>query len=707
MTASPMEHPSVELSVDHVLVPASIASLTARNATTPPADAIEKAIREYRLFAIRHMKENLTKAPLINDEAIRLSLETAWALFGPSFGRAVGPMVAQTYIKAFKNAHEGNVPISMIYQLADEHAGRMGKYYNDTSADAMVIGFNTYVNRKLPQKAALERVIDAYGMTPRQMSGFTSAIALQPQEIKSGIAQNLVRKIKQYIGASISQRLKIFTGQEEHNLEEQAKQMAWLWLSKEGRIPANAEKMWLTAKDEKVCTTCGPLHGRKVGLRDTFTLESGLTVYTPGAHVNCRCEVRLMIPPSQLQVVQKADFDERQHRRDRSGRFTFKPVTQAELRPDLRALEAASEREKRRQAKAQEISEMINRYLIESTPEAEEKDEGVSLARSVGMGVSLPKPVRLSGGVSLSSGVSMTPDDQKKVELESSTGIAMPGYQPQTSLSFVETFGEKLRPKRKKIKDQFRPTVKFKDSGGNPMTMFTVVDNDRGAERGDMIMITDKDKLRPAASDETLFSDEVLERARNQYEDNLDAVVASKLLPGGDASVSRPGGPDGKTIYADVPPEYVKAAAEAMVNRRAQWAHDETIQLSWYTANAELAYDEDDPMGWLTPTELGKMLEIDPEDLEVTVVALHEGYEDAFQESAPTRKGEEIWRAPGNYKIVDETVNPNHMLAGGFSEFNEIQVPIRMIEAEPDVDNEFWVQRDMTDEEVEEERRQG
>jgi SPP1 gp7 family putative phage head morphogenesis protein len=42
---------------------------------------------------------------------------------------------------------------------------------------------------------------------------------------------------------------------------------------------------WQTARDDRVCPVCGPLHGRRVGKGQTF---DGLF---PPAHVNCRCWV--------------------------------------------------------------------------------------------------------------------------------------------------------------------------------------------------------------------------------------------------------------------------------------------------------------------------------------------------------------------------------------------------------------------------------
>src|SRR4051812_4829550 len=161
MTASPIEHPYVELRTDHVLTTAEIAAVTAANAAARPEDSFQEALKAYRLFAIRHMGENLVNQTIVNDTVIRQTLDTSWQLFVPVFKKATGPMIAEAYIRAFRAVHQGDVPIQLIYALADEHAARVGKYFNDTSADALVQGFNTFVNKKIPQRAAIERVVDA------------------------------------------------------------------------------------------------------------------------------------------------------------------------------------------------------------------------------------------------------------------------------------------------------------------------------------------------------------------------------------------------------------------------------------------------------------------------------------------------------------------------------------------------------------------
>ena len=81
----------------------------------------------------------------------------------------------------------------------------------------------------------------------------------------------------------------------------QAKQTAWMWMQQQGVVDARAEKVWITAKDERTCKLCAPLHGKRAGVTEQFTLKDGGKIWVPGVHVNCRCQVRLVEP----MVVQK------------------------------------------------------------------------------------------------------------------------------------------------------------------------------------------------------------------------------------------------------------------------------------------------------------------------------------------------------------------------------------------------------------------
>jgi SPP1 gp7 family putative phage head morphogenesis protein len=68
----------------------------------------------------------------------------------------------------------------------------------------------------------------------------------------------------------------------------------------EGLLPTMV-KRWLTARNERVCKTCGPLHGEIVAMDSPFSIGIDL----PPLHPNCQCKVQYLeeqyLTPAQRQ----------------------------------------------------------------------------------------------------------------------------------------------------------------------------------------------------------------------------------------------------------------------------------------------------------------------------------------------------------------------------------------------------------------------
>lgn len=284
-------------------------------------DVLTQSLVAARLTVIAHLRAELNDTAVVNPQTLLRSLDEAWTIYGPRFMANLGPLTAAAYYRAFKQAKAGEVPTAYIERLADQHVQRTMGYFRETSAESLIAGFNSFVNQKVPQKAAAERVLVAYGLTNRQITGYVAAAAKLEPKTFSPVAA-VKSKVLEYVERSIRQRFKLIAEQEDHNISQEAQQVAWLWMHEHNQLNPNAKKMWVTARDEKVCPSCGPLHGKRVGVREQFKTKLG-DFWVPGLHPNCRCIVRLMEVP--LELVSKADFEEKEHPRDSSGRFSNKP----------------------------------------------------------------------------------------------------------------------------------------------------------------------------------------------------------------------------------------------------------------------------------------------------------------------------------------------------------------------------------------------
>ena len=290
-----------------------------------PSQAIEAGLGALRLMMVDRMKQELAASTgeMSVSKLVELA-DLAWSAAFWKFRKISAPVMADAYVRAYRQADAGDVPMALIYDLADKHADRIGDYFHQSSKQAMVEGFNSYVNRRVASKAAANRVLDAYGLTPRQMGGYVSASASMDSKVSSRERRSLKGKVLDYVARSFRKRIKIFADQEEHNIDQQAQQFAWMWLVDKGRLNADAEKIWITAHDEKVCPVCGPLHGQKVGVNEQFSSEQG-AFWTPGIHPNCRCHVRLIEHTFRVsKAYVHGQWQEREHPRAPDGEFTTK-----------------------------------------------------------------------------------------------------------------------------------------------------------------------------------------------------------------------------------------------------------------------------------------------------------------------------------------------------------------------------------------------
>ena len=301
------------------------AAAWAQQAADDPVHAIHHAAMAYRLLVIKDVTERLRKGPaVITQSVVREMLDAAWGLYGAGWTELVAPAMAGEYLLALNQIERGMVDREVITLLARQHAQKMGRYFHNTSSDALLQGFNTYVNRQVAPRAAFSRVLNAFGLTPRQMNGLTSLAVTAP--VQSSRPMDPEARIKNYIGRAFEQRLRTFARQEQHNLEEESKQIAWLWGQDHGAISKFAEKMWLTERDERVCPVCGPMHRQKVKITERFITENGDKIWSPGVHPNCRCRVRLLDPLKPISKAWDAE-DIREHPRGQGGRFTRKYET--------------------------------------------------------------------------------------------------------------------------------------------------------------------------------------------------------------------------------------------------------------------------------------------------------------------------------------------------------------------------------------------
>ena len=59
--------------------------------------------------------------------------------------------------------------------------------------------------------------------------------------------------------------------------------------AQESGLLGPCERVWIAARDERVCGICRAMNGRRAKEGESFTLPNGRTTYTTQGHITCRC----------------------------------------------------------------------------------------------------------------------------------------------------------------------------------------------------------------------------------------------------------------------------------------------------------------------------------------------------------------------------------------------------------------------------------
>ena len=599
MAASSADQPYVDLFVGPL------------DAPVPPRgveEAITSAFLAARAAVIKEAKEQARRSTQLNSVVLSNILDVAWHLFLPSFHKITAPYLVNAYWQGYRAARAGEVNPKVINALAEDYAARMGLYFHTTSREAVVGGFNTYVNRRVPARVAAERVLEAYGLTPRQMAGVTSGQF--DQKVDSPVAFDARRRLRDYVTTSLRQRLRIFAVQESHNLSQQAQQTAWLWLVQNEQLSAEAEKVWLTAKDEKVCRICGPLHGTRVKVGEQFETAEGL-LWTPGAHVNCRCEVHLVVPGREL--FGKADrwFND-EYKRTSDGRFAETRYKVAD-RPDPRGFQS-----------------LLDEMFAEP---AETETEDVSFAQEkVSFRSGSLKPMKFAQDEP-DTETSFTAKPEENVSFVAPKERLHPKLDEVTfaqtdKISFANPGEKKLAKPSQEVR--YRPTINLLDPQVLGHPLYAVVPDEMFDHDG-RVMVTGAVTFYES---ETQAQDSAITKADYLREALIEDIVATGRDQRGDGS-----------YYSD---ENIHDVMDwVLAQDGADGGYRGTsIEVEMFDEN-DNQIDSEEVLMEEAAFDLG----IRAEDLRVNLVELSEGYADPAQGFTEHASGD-TWSVEGTYQVI-------------------------------------------------------
>lgn len=638
-----------------------------------PSEAIEAALLMARLSVMTMAKAEVAKLAGEMSAAKLVGIaDAAWQLYAPKFTRALGPVFADQYLRTMKAAGAGEIPMATVYALAEQHAARIGAHYHESSRDALVGGFNTFVNRRMTERVAADRVLDAYGLTARGMAGYTSrsldkAATVTPVKLR--------QRVLDYIGTSVRRRSKVFATQEAHNIDQQAQQIAWMWLQDKGQLSPAAEKVWMTARDEKVCTQCGPMHNVRRPLTERFRLPNGSELYVPGAHPNCRCQVRVLDHPYK-QEMSKADWNPKEHPRggdpENPGRFSVKARTRARpvaerQREDLSALQRFLDTAQETEPKIVVPDDDRPKVVVRDEPKVVINDQPVVIDEEQPK-VAIDEPVTADKVV--------VGDD--RVVVGDLTGIdTRPVIRnaPAQRLSIHDQAAPKVpvesavpvaprTPEPNPIRR--KPTIRL-DQPGMPGPMYYIPSRYEvyeAEEAGRINLNTEMEftqlQVQEGQTQEEVFYgaakdamyDEIRSDAEQMWEE--DNAHLSKTLD------------DGTTVRAIIDEEDVVSIISIVVEGGEGTINDRPITLEWTVHMPGYPHDGE-PIGereTIKMSQIGHLWSVEPEQYSQAVLRLTEGHDSELgrtsERDASTRYGPGVWVGTGYYTLEQAPDQDQH-----------------------------------------------
>jgi len=264
-----------------------------------PAIGLGASYLVYRGYMAQQIKKETQKRPFdMSRKVLRSVATTAWHTFVPFWVKMTAPYIAAGYIEGAQSVVHHQVPEEMLQGIAQDYAKSMGNQINETSMDAMLSGYQAQVNRKVPSITAAQRVADAYGVTQRPMNTLVNVWTGEDAKVFTDqvLPSPKVERAKLIINTQNALRARTIGENEAWSAKTQGKQVVWMYGVEHGIIPIGSQRRWITAADEKVCPTCGPMSGKQAAIKEKFKTASG-EVWTPPAHVNCRCDVLLDVDP--------------------------------------------------------------------------------------------------------------------------------------------------------------------------------------------------------------------------------------------------------------------------------------------------------------------------------------------------------------------------------------------------------------------------
>lgn len=263
------------------------------------ADELEPDLRRAFLQAVRNLQARLDPANLeLALQRNRLEDSPLWDALRSELDSALRAPVREAMLGGAGVAQR-RLPIAGLrfdltnpaaVQAVDRTVATLVQGLTEESRQ----GVRALVRESLQGRADVHELARQLGSTIGLTEPQTVAVARFEQRLlDQGTRPGRATRLSQaYADRLLRHRAETVARTEVIRASNAGQQAVWEQAQADGRIPPDAERVWIVTPDDRLCPLCAPMEGMTVSVNATF----GRVPYPP-LHPNCRCTMGLSLTP--------------------------------------------------------------------------------------------------------------------------------------------------------------------------------------------------------------------------------------------------------------------------------------------------------------------------------------------------------------------------------------------------------------------------
>ena len=189
---------------------------------------------------------------------------------------------------------------------------------NKTTQKTIAQLISNAIDTGMGRDELVDKIKQNVGLLPQHV---TAADRYEQMLIDQGTSKREVKRlVKEYAERMLDYRANMIARTEVAQAMNIGQMQFWDQMQGRGLLPPNAQRIWMTADDERVCVICGPMDQVVAPLNGMWMTDNGAVSHPTQVHPQCRCAMGLVFEPLAKGIPQILNKFNPYH--DKLGRFT-------------------------------------------------------------------------------------------------------------------------------------------------------------------------------------------------------------------------------------------------------------------------------------------------------------------------------------------------------------------------------------------------